>query len=80
MNETFPQRLRRIRESKRNFFDRKMSQRAAAELFRVSLSCYQGWERTPCRSFPDAKNRALMEMIWPEIFSTPINTSPETSP
>ena len=66
MNETFGQRLFRIRLTK-TVNEKPMSQEAAARLFLASLAAYRSWEKG--RKFPIAIYREKIASIWPEIYS-----------
>jgi len=69
MAESFSERLKRTRCSKKNELGRCLSQEDAARLFAVSLSCWRSWEHEPPRHLPDNRSRIKIQELWPEVFS-----------
>lgn len=63
--EAFAARLRAVRATK-TYLGGPMSQRRAAQLFRVDAATYSNWENA--RNLPDPRSREKMAELWPEVF------------
>lgn len=63
---TFAAQLRYVRESRRDPFGRRISQRTAARWLNVSAGTYANWEAG--RNLPDPRSRQALAVLWPEVF------------